>query len=56
MKYTDPINGNEITVRSVYVPARTLLQGAPIRLYHNTVLSAVAAKKPTPKVQLKGFK
>jgi hypothetical protein len=37
MTYKDPISGKLITVRSVYIPTRTLLQGAPY-YHHNTVL------------------
>lgn len=41
--YKDPISGMIIRVQSVYVPARTLLQGAPY-VRSNNVLNAPQRK------------
>lgn len=41
--YKDPISGMIIRVQSVYVPARTLLQGAPY-VRSNNVLNAQQRK------------
>jgi hypothetical protein len=43
VEYKDPISGMIIRVQSVYIPARTLLQGAPY-VRSNNVLNAQQRK------------
>lgn len=45
VEYKDPLNGKTIQVRSVCMPARTLLQGKPFSM-HNLLLAPVQITLP----------